>query len=564
MGMKRMHYLANPNNLVRRRREPLRPGWTVAIAALVLCSAVGAPIAEAQVTPIVVDPMPVEAAASRNIVIQEGGLMLSLNDAIAIALQQNLGLRVERYSVEQNDYWVLANQGIFDVALRSELGAFDETTPSATDLDGADVQEQNGEQWNFGADALISTGGTFSFDWNNTRFETNSIFASLNPSYRSDVDLSFSQPLLRDFGERTTKRNLLIANTNREISHEQFEQQVVETAQAVEDAYWLLLEAQNQLLVAEEALRLAEEFHEQNEVRVEVGTVAPLELIQSEAGVATRKEELIRARFAVDDRADDLRQLMNLEEGQLWEAPIVCTTEAEIEPVEVDLDEAIQSAMENRPEIRSQILNIQRLQIDSDYFTNQRRARLDLGVTYGLNGVGGDIQFVDPETGEPIAGPKGGWEDAMKQIGDADFDGWSAGLNFLYPIRNRTAKGNAIAAELAVEQGEVALRELELQVRTEVRRALRVVKSSEEAIASARVSRRLELKNLEAEEKRYDNGMSTAYRVLEIQEDLTAARGRYIASVATYRRSLAALLRVSGTLMKYRDIEILQPDDEQQ
>ncbi|MGB5658888.1 MAG: TolC family protein, partial [Thermoanaerobaculia bacterium] len=483
--------------------------------------------------------------------IEEGTLQLSLEDAIAIALERNLSLVVERFAQEEAELAIRQNKGIYDLFSTADFQKLSDTTPAATALDGALVQEFELMRLDLGLEQLVSTGGRVRLDWDNSEQKTNSLFATLNPAYRIDMDLTFIQPLLKNRGKLAKNRNLLIAQTNRGISRETFELQVTRVILDVEGAYWNLAESIAQLEVAEESLDLAKQLHEQNVIRVEVGTLAPLELVQSEAGVASREVEIILARAAIGDRSDVLRQLMNLERlGDLWDLPVVPTSDPFEQRETLGLDEAIETALENRPELRQQELALQNRQVDVDYFRNQRKARLDFAGTYGLNGVGGDI--TDPEFPSD-----GDYLDAMDQIKDAAFDGWRVALNFAFPIQNRTAKANSAIADVNFDRALAVQKDVELGVITEVRRVARALEASLEAVESAGVARRLQERNYEAEQKRYDNGMSTSFQVLQIQEDLTQARSQYVDAVAAYRRALALHYQSIGKLIEESGVEII-------
>ncbi|MCZ6508049.1 MAG: TolC family protein, partial [Acidobacteria bacterium] len=263
-----------------------------------------------------------ELSSEIGVTVVDGTLALSFEQAIEIALQRNLELIVQRYNDVESRLDLDQSFGIYDLVATAELSGFDETSPSASNLDGADVNTSEGQTWNFGLSQLVKTGGTVSLDFNNRRVETNSFFSTLNPSFRTDFDLSFRQPLLRDMGQQFTERTIQIARTNREISRETFSLQVSTVIQQVVDAYWNLVGTRNLLLVSERSLDLAQQLHEQNKIRVEVGTLAPLELVQSEAGIATRDEEIIRARASVADAQDTLRQLLNLDRGTLCDVEL--------------------------------------------------------------------------------------------------------------------------------------------------------------------------------------------------------------------------------------------------
>lgn len=497
---------------------------------------------------------------SPNLRIRDDQLVLTLEEAHAIALEKNLSLVVDRLRHSESELSLWQSEGIYDPNLTLDLTAFEENQPSASNLDGADVQIQENLRWSFGLSRLFSAGGTGSILWNNSRFKTNSQFATLNPSYRADFDLNFRQPLLRNFGRLATNRLIRIARTNIDISRETFEQQVVATLQSVEDAYWNLVEAQEQLGVTEESRALAKQLHEQNRIRVDVGTLAPLELVQSEAGIATREEEVIRASALVGDSEDALRQLMNLEDQNLWTLPIILETDPERDAIEIDVDTAIGVALAERNELRSKRLSQQNLDRDTLYFKNQIRPNMNLDVTYGFNGLGGDIFERDFITGQLIREVPGNYQDSLDQIATGDFDGWSVALNIAYPLGNRNLKAQRALADVTFERGEAELRDLELQVSTEVRRIARFVRTAEQALASARVSRHLEEQNLEAEQKRYENGMSTSFRVLDIQEDLTSARSREVAAVTGYRKALVQYYRAIGRLTEESGVEIVEPE----
>jgi outer membrane protein TolC len=300
-----------------------------------------------------------------------------------------------------------------------------------------------------------------------------------------------------------------------------------------------------------------------NQVQVEVGTKAPLELVQSEAGIATRQEEIIRVRAAVDDAADELRRLLNLEDAAHWATPILPTTAPEIDRIAVDLEKALGMALADRPELAAQRLAVETLEIDERFFRNQKLPTVDVQLRYGYNGTGGDVVLTrDPETGEPVEVDDGGYSDALQQITDRDFKGWQLGVNFAYPLQNRTARANHTIARLAVERGSTQLQDLELQVRTEVRQAARGVETAAQQIDSARKSRELAERNLEAEQKKYENGLSTSFQVLEIQEDLSAARSREVNAITGYRRALVRYYRAVGQLLQANGVELEDTDQE--
>ncbi len=425
-----------------------RRAWAGVALLLATAFAAGSPAAsQVEISTAIPD-----VSAGASVALAEGKLELSLEDAIEIALQRNLGLIVQRYNDADSQLDLEQSFSLYDLTATAELSTLSESSPSVSSLGGADVSTTDTQTWNFGLSQLIMTGGSLGFAFNNTESDSNSIFATVNPSYRSDVDFTFTQPLLRDFGKRLTRRGIEIARTNLEISRETFAQQVTNSIQQVVNAYWNLVGAKAQLTVAQRSLELAEQLHGQNKVRVEVGTLAPLELVQSEAGIATRQEEIIRARAAVADAEDDVRQLLNLDRDAYWDTEIMTTSEAETDRRDVALEDAIMMALDSRPEVVSKRLAMDNLMLDSEYFENQKLPQLDLTARYGFNGLGGPVTQRDFLTQEILFQAPGGYSDALDQLTNGDFEGWRVALNLTYPIQNRSAEAQFAKAEVAVDR----------------------------------------------------------------------------------------------------------------
>lgn len=483
----------------------------------------------------------------------EASLELSLEEAVAIALERNLDLLVQRYDYRDSELAILGSEGIFDLRLNSSLFAQDRENPTFSTIQASQSESRS---VNLGLAQLFSTGGDLSVSWFNARSESDR--SLINPTFSSSLDLQFDQPLLQGFGALPTRRGIRLARLDNDISLEQLEQQASQTILDVENAYWSLIDAREQLVVAREARALAQELHERNEIEVEVGTRAPLELVQSEATIALREEEIILAETTLGDAEDELRRLLNLP-PDAWTVPIEPTTEAEVPPLTIDLDEAIETAMAERPELASQRLRVEQAELDSAYFRNQKLPGLDLQVSYGSAGTVGRGEL---QTADDVLVFDDSLPDAIDQVVNRDFTSWSAQLVFAYPLQNRAARANSASADVALERTEVQLAALEQDILAEVRSAVRQVSSAAQQIESARVSRRLQERNLEAEQKRYENGMSTSFQVTEIQEDLTQARSREVSALTSYRTALASYYRAVGRLLEESGVSVVDVDDE--
>ena len=505
--------------------------------------------------------------------IADGQLRLDLDEAIAIALQNNLGLLVQRYQRSQSLFRINQEYGIYDLVLGVNSSVNSDSRPSASQLDGALVTQNETIATNVELRQPISSGGDFTINFQNNRFESNSRFSDINPSLRSSLTVAFNQPLLRNRGKKITERNLAVARLNSDISLGDLEVQVVDTVQTVANGYWALVEGLEQLKVAEESLALAEELHEMNRIQIEVGTLAPLELVQSEAGIATREEEIIRVQAQIQDAADELRRLLNLNEASLWDLEITPTTSPEIARVVIDLEASLGWAFDRRAEIDRQELRIASLGIDSEFLKNQGRPDLNLSVSYGRNALGGERMTCERPGTPSIADLFSPCPEEYLRTDSVDyfstigqfyngimgqvFEGWNVGLNLSKPLQNRSARAQTRIAELALDQGRLELRDVMLSIQTEVRTASRAVETAGKQIDSARVSRKLAEKNLDAAQKRYENGLWTSFQVLEIQEDLTAARSREVEAVTGYRRALLAYFKAIGMLLDQKGIELV-------
>jgi outer membrane protein len=532
---------------MEQRSFEARRAIAAALAAVVGLAGV-LPAAAQQVapTPIEVPTLVVDVPAAPELVVEDGSILLELDEAIVLALRRNLGLSVERYEHQQALTDILGSRGLYDLRARLDANVTDSDTPSLNELIGVPVEQRNFRNSSFSLAQLTPWGGEAVLSFDANRQATNDITQRFNPSYSGGSDFSFTQPLLRDFGRAVTERPIIQARLASGQSREFFEQQVTNLLLDVENAYWDLVEAREQLIVARQSLDLARELHDRNRIQVEVGTLAPIELVQSEATIATRQEDIITAEARRGDAADRLLQLLNLGEAMAEGLGVEPRTPPQTQSIVIDVDQAIATALAERPEIRQQQLQVERLEVDSHFFRNQKLPTADLVVAYGA---------------EALASPALGTDlfDVFSDVLGREFTGWQLGVVMAMPLQNRAARAQSAVADLGLDRGRTVLDQLELDVTTEVRSAARAVRTAEQQIQSAQASVRLQERNLEAEQRRYENGMSTSFRVTEIQEDLTAARSRLVSAITNYRRALTAYYRATGLLLEESDVELIGP-----
>jgi len=496
-----------------------------------------------------------------DLVIEDGAIRLQLEDALAIAISRNLDIAVERYSREQSLLGIQQTKGIYDLTGTLGFSIGNSDSPSVSQVEGVPVVQDDDRGARFTLNQLTPFGGQASFDLVASRNATNSVDQLVNPRYFASGELSFVQPLLRNFGRLATEEGIIRARLGSSISRETFEQQVANVLELVERAYWGLVEAREQLVVAQESLKLAQDLHERNRIQVDVGTLAPIELVQSEATISQRQEGIITSEARLRDAADEVLRLLNLPDLMAQGLDVVPLTDPETEKVDIDVDEAIRTALEERPELRSQRLEVERLDVSSRFRRNQKLPGADVSVTYDSSGIGGRGQLPISET--EVLNLDTDLSDAFQSVYKRDFTGWSIGLSLSYPLQNRVARANSVIANLALQQGQTQLSQLELSITTEVRSAARAVRTAAQQIESARATRNLQQRNLEAEQKRYENGMSDSFRIAQIQNDLTEARSREVTAVTNYRTSLVAYQRAIGRLLEDKGVELVGPEDEE-
>jgi outer membrane protein TolC len=511
------------------------------LAGLTFAAGAAAPAAAAQVrvSTLLQPPPPAEMPA---LSMKDNAIQLSIDQAIEIALQRNLQIVVQRYVRNQTQLTIAGALGYYDLNLTGSADIIDQRGP-VINLSTFTSQGRSND-FGVGLDQNLPTGGSVSVGVDNsyTPFTRTAKGLPVDATYGTGISFTFDQPLLNAYGQLAAERNILVAQTNSLVSRGDFALQVTTITQAVVNAYWTLVNNREQLTVARESLQLARDLNDRNRIQVQVGTLAPLDITQSEAAIATRDEAIIQATSAVGDAEDTLRQLMNFPSGKLWETPIVPTSDPKTdEKVTAHVDEALRIAFEQRPELHSDLLHLQQAKVDAEYYRSLLKPTLGLHLQYGYKGTG--LQF----------------NNAFSQVTGLDFRSWQASLAFKYPLQNRVARAASASANIDVDRNAQLYEQEKKVVETEVRRATRGLDTAIKAIEAARIAREFQDKNLDAEKKRYENGMSTAFQITQIQDQLTQARSQEVTATVNYRTALAEYYRSIGRLLDQEGIVLDDP-----
>jgi len=483
-------------------------------------------------------------------------LRLSLDDAVRTSIKQNLGIELQRYDFSESGERLVAQWGIFDPLVSGKLAASHTDNAVTSSLEGSSKGATDASvNWS----QNLPTGGNYSIEWGNERFTRGGGFGTaLTPGYSSGLSFDATQPLARNFGVDITKRNINIARNTLGINRELFRTALIDTSNNVEQAYLDLVYTRQFVDVVKESLFLARDQSRITQIRIDVGASAPLDILQPRVQIATSEEALIAAVANVRDAEDRLRALMNLPPAE-WDRPIIPTDTVSYTPITIDTESSIARAYELRPEIRENHLAIDSARIGYLYARNQVLPQVDAVVGYNVAGVAG--RTIDLATGQPVATvDQTKFGTALKQLFRQDFPGWNVGLNFGIPVFNTTARAEARRTKLDYDRSKLLETQTRQNVAVEVRQTARATDTTAKEIVASRAAREAAEQNLDAERKRYENGMTTNFQVLQVQQQLSDARAREIQSTVAYNKSVVAYHRAVGDLLDVLNIRVEEPE----
>jgi outer membrane protein len=383
-------------------------------------------------------------------------------------------------------------------------------------------------------------GGNYTVNWTNNRRDSDSQSSTFNPSFGTGLQAQFTQPLLRNFRIDATRAQILTNEVNQDIAEINLSAQVVTVLAQVINAYWELVYARQAVEAAERSLDLASKLVADNRARVEIGTMAPIDIVQAEAEVAQREEAVIVAEAAIARSEDALRALLYGEHAtDEWNARLVPTDAATFVPVAVDLQAVTSQALAARTDIMQAQKTLEANDVSIRFLRNQILPDLSAAVDYGATGIGGS-QFV---RGDGFPGPIIGtinkpYTDVLRNVVGADFPTWTFTLQLSYPLGNSTQDVNLARARLQNRQSAKQLDASKIRVATEVRETARMVTTNGKRVEATRASRALAEKRLEAEEKKFQAGMTTNFFVLQAQRDLNQARNNELQALIDYLKSV--------------------------
>lgn len=471
---------------------------------------------------------------------------LTLDSATERALERNLDIAVERLNPQTYDFSLAALDANYRPTLTSNFSLRSQTAFARSQTAGGDVLVTDTLTNNYGVSQNMKWGGgSFAVGFNNNRQAQSDAFAIRNPALSSSVTAAFAQPLLRNFRIDGTRATLKITRINQQVSETALRATITRTLANVRNAYWDLVYAIQAADVAERSLTLASRLVQDNQARVEVGTLAPLDVVTAQADEATRRQTV--AQTIAARRTAELvlkRLIVNGTDDPLWTVTIEPIDRPTYSSAPIDVAAAVRRALSTRTDLETARHQLQSNDISLRSLTDQQLPALDLTASYGLAGIGGPT-FVRQGLGGAVTDIiPSGFGDALGLIRDRRAPTWNMALSLSYPIGASPAEANVARARLLQRQTIAQSRALELQIATEVTNAALQVEATRERLQAATVALDLAERRLEAEQSRFDVGLTTNFFVLSAQRDLRDAQNAELRAILDFRRAQVDFERV--------------------
>jgi outer membrane protein TolC len=484
--------------------------------------------------------------------VDDDTVVLTLDDSLRMALENNLQLVSARYTPEISRQDVTRSESNFDVNFRAEYDHSEQQSPpvalstvSASQTERLDVA---------GIQQNLAFGGSYTAGFGIVRNAQDALNVFVPLQINSGFSFSFNMPILKGFGTTVTTEQLVLARGNRDISIHDLERDAELVIERVEGAYWDVVAAREALRIALLSLGRAEDLLELNQKKVEVGTLAPIEITQARAGVASQEEGVIVSQQTLEDAEDELLRLLAApRDDPMWDKQILNGTRPTFRSMTIDVEAAIDEALSSRSELLAARQRLVNTELSEKVARRKVRHQLDLGLNYGPSGA--SLTFDDPVSGESNDASLG---DSFSNIFEGDQYRWNATLTYSVPIGNHAARADFNRAKLVRRQSDVNLQDQEQSIRVEVRRTARAVDAGTKRVEAAQVNVELQREKLEAEEKKFANGMSTSFEVLTFQNDLADAELSEVRARLDYIKAVAAFERSKGTMLESRGLELVE------
>ena len=490
---------------------------------------------------------------------------ITLDEAAKFALDHNLDIAVQRLNPEISDISYASLRSVYSPAVTSQLATQSQTNASTSTIAGgatAGAPVETGlATYNAGiAQSVPWGGGSFSVTLNNNKATTTSLNSLYNPQFNTNWSGQYTQPLMRGFKIDLTRQQLQVTKLNRDITDVQLRATITNILSNVRNAYWDYVFAKQSVEVAQQSVALAERLVQDNQTRVQVGTMAPIDVVQAQAQAATQRQNLVAAQSSV--RTTELvlkRLIVGGTEDPLWTSSLDPVDRPDFRPDAIDVDAAVRRALSERTDLAIAHKNLEVNGVTLKYLSNQLLPQADVVANYGFLGLGGTtlIKRGAGVNQEVIGTIPGGYADALSTLFHSTYPRWNVTMNFNYPIGQTSAKATVARARVQLNHDQAQLKQVELQVATEVTNAAVTVQNNIERVQAAQATRELAQRQLDAENSKFEVGISTNYLVVQSQRDLANAQNNELQAILAYRKSLVEVERLQQTTLQNLNITLV-------
>jgi outer membrane protein len=492
--------------------------------------------------------------------LQTGAVAIGLQDVINMMIDNNLDIRSNRFSPRSTALQTLVFYRALQPSIRFSSTITRDTSVSTSQINGAIAPSSLRHQFGVNFSQQLPWGTSLAIDATMNRSSSNSQVNQFNPSYQGLIRYTVGQHLLRDRGRTINTRQILENQNNEKISEIQFETQMISLIVQAQKTYWDLVFAAEDLKVKQRSLELAQQTLGENQTKVQIGTLAPIEVKQTESEVANRRQQVIQSNGSLIQSEDQIKKLVSADTDPGLFLVHLTTMDAPKRPPSVTvptLEEAVRIAMENRPELRQAALDMKNKEMEVQYTENQKLPILDVTGTFNQNGTGGTRTIRDAQIGGPIVATiPGGVGDAFQQLFGYDYRGYSLGVSLTIPLNNKAAKADY---ERAINERKLTKSKLDVTrqgIILEVRNALTTIDEARGTIEASRIASELEQDQLEAEQTKFNLGTSTLRFVLEEQRNLAQAQTTELQSLVTFNKALVDLEKAMGLTLMRNNIQL--------
>jgi len=463
---------------------------------------------------------------------------MSLEQAIQIALENNLDLKVARMNPQIQDYSLQAARATFKPVMSATFNQNHQSTLSTNVLDNVGGGNRLVQSQTYSTQLTQSLnfwGASYSISYNTGRSADNSANITRPTTYNGTTRLAYSQPLLAGFRIDNPRNNIRTQQIQRQIVDIQLLQTIENTKASVRTSYWTLRRAIEQIEIQRLALELSQRLLQDNRTKVEIGTMAPIDVVQNESQVANNQQALLNARITWQTAELAFkRMIVTGPDDPLYGQTINPTEQPPaLEQVQVNIPRAIQTALVERTDITQTKKTLESTAFTLELRRDQTKPTLNMTGSYTLNGTGGNLYKAG------VLQQESGYFDVLSGIAQLDQPTWTVGVTFNYPLGMVQQRANLAQAEIQYQQAQANLKAQELSVSTDVTSAGLAVQNTYQQLQAARVAREAAQRNAEAEQTRFDNGMSNNYNIATAQNDLTTRRLAELNAIIGYVNAIA-------------------------